>query len=113
MIRRPPRSTLFPYTTLFRSGVRVACEDGQDANSLVRAQPPCYLPVSQQGHLPIEQNKQGIRSVVGAEKQLLRIPTNFLSHRRNARQAFGVDPLKNRGLLQQIYFLQQSEHPDS
>src|SRR3712207_7194091 len=27
MIRRPPRSTLFPYTTLFRSGeVRVALE---------------------------------------------------------------------------------------
>src|SRR5947199_2684706 len=28
MIRRPPRSTLFPYTTLFRSaisGARVAC----------------------------------------------------------------------------------------
>src|SRR5689334_23432550 len=24
MIRRPPRSTLFPYTTLFRSGVRRA-----------------------------------------------------------------------------------------
>src|SRR3712207_8920821 len=24
MIRRPPRSTLFPYTTLFRSGDRVA-----------------------------------------------------------------------------------------
>src|SRR5437867_9047646 len=23
MIRRPPRSTLFPYTTLFRSGARV------------------------------------------------------------------------------------------
>src|SRR3712207_8882642 len=30
MIRRPPRSTLFPYTTLFRSGV---CED--DAGTLV------------------------------------------------------------------------------
>src|SRR2546421_6247865 len=29
MIRRPPRSTLFPYTTLFRSGQRLAviCED--------------------------------------------------------------------------------------
>src|SRR5688572_31185993 len=27
MIRRPPRSTLFPYTTLFRSGVRVAVRD--------------------------------------------------------------------------------------
>src|SRR3989449_3668397 len=24
MIRRPPRSTLFPYTTLFRSPIRVA-----------------------------------------------------------------------------------------
>src|SRR3712207_7371171 len=24
MIRRPPRSTLFPYTTLFRSDVRIA-----------------------------------------------------------------------------------------
>src|SRR2546430_13723641 len=24
MIRRPPRSTLFPYTTLFRSGLAVA-----------------------------------------------------------------------------------------
>src|SRR5437667_2933162 len=23
MIRRPPRSTLFPYTTLFRSGIRL------------------------------------------------------------------------------------------
>src|SRR2546427_9224801 len=25
MIRRPPRSTLFPYTTLFRSSSAVAC----------------------------------------------------------------------------------------
>src|SRR2546426_3888988 len=25
MIRRPPRSTLFPYTTLFRSAVSFAC----------------------------------------------------------------------------------------
>src|SRR2546429_9345187 len=27
MIRRPPRSTLFPYTTLFRSPVRLAAMD--------------------------------------------------------------------------------------
>src|SRR5258708_15428410 len=32
MIRRPPRSTLFPYTTLFRSVVaKVALEEGCDA----------------------------------------------------------------------------------
>src|SRR3989449_585359 len=32
MIRRPPRSTLFPYTTLFRSqsGVPVAARGGED-----------------------------------------------------------------------------------
>src|SRR2546430_13435074 len=28
MIRRPPRSTLFPYTTLFRSAVLVAASTG-------------------------------------------------------------------------------------
>src|SRR2546430_6837018 len=27
MIRRPPRSTLFPYTTLFRSLLRLPCYD--------------------------------------------------------------------------------------
>src|SRR3712207_7843908 len=41
MIRRPPRSTLFPYTTLFRSGPDAAVRaraDGQRA-VLVRADP--------------------------------------------------------------------------
>src|SRR5687768_17991445 len=28
MIRRPPRSTLFPYTTLFRSFIRLSCAAG-------------------------------------------------------------------------------------
>src|SRR5687768_18185625 len=29
MIRRPPRSTLFPYTTLFRSGLQDAARHGE------------------------------------------------------------------------------------
>src|SRR5438093_6452557 len=28
MMRRPPRSTLFPYTTLFRSGLRIGSTSG-------------------------------------------------------------------------------------
>src|SRR2546430_12967935 len=32
MIRRPPRSTLFPYTTLFRSGVERDGDGRQDAD---------------------------------------------------------------------------------
>src|SRR2546430_7199612 len=37
MIRRPPRSTLFPYTTLFRSQIAIALDtDVLPANVLVR-----------------------------------------------------------------------------
>src|SRR3712207_7629596 len=32
MIRRPPRSTLFPYTTLFRSGIERMAGQKQNAN---------------------------------------------------------------------------------
>src|SRR5690242_21119465 len=31
MIRRPPRSTLFPYTTLFRSGVAAVGAEAREA----------------------------------------------------------------------------------
>src|SRR5690348_17395523 len=34
MIRRPPRSTLFPYTTLFRSGGGLAMDDYYFAQTL-------------------------------------------------------------------------------
>src|SRR2546428_9369796 len=40
MIRRPPRSTLFPYTTLFRSvnGRRIELATLDDANQVPRAE---------------------------------------------------------------------------
>src|SRR2546430_3928431 len=38
MIRRPPRSTLFPYTTLFRS---IACADVQES-AAARSVEPAY-----------------------------------------------------------------------
>src|SRR5258706_5889152 len=46
MIRRPPRSTLFPYTTLFRSILVVGCIHGNEpagiavARALEHVQPP-------------------------------------------------------------------------
>src|SRR3712207_7263951 len=43
MIRRPPRSTLFPYTTLFRSG---RCVGGEECES----QPPARSHISVFGH---------------------------------------------------------------
>src|SRR5258708_31137800 len=49
MIRRPPRSTLFPYTTLFRSEhVRIH----QVAEDLVRRGPPSDLLLDQIGRRP-------------------------------------------------------------
>src|SRR2546427_258766 len=38
MIRRPPRSTLFPYTTLFRGNLLPGCGRGSSVSSIV-----CYL----------------------------------------------------------------------
>src|SRR3712207_7388146 len=47
MIRRPPRSTLFPYTTLFRSGFRpgdLAAPDGaRDSDRKPAWRPPRRL----------------------------------------------------------------------
>src|SRR5436309_6864660 len=37
MIRRPPRSTLFPYTTLFRSAQRRAARHARPGSALSRA----------------------------------------------------------------------------
>src|SRR3712207_7178918 len=37
MIRRPPRSTLFPYTTLFRSDFEVGVDEGADEPAPDRA----------------------------------------------------------------------------
>src|SRR2546430_5153998 len=53
MIRRPPRSTLFPYTTLFRSfDTRPA---GQPSGSLIG-----HLPV--QNGLPVPRRRRAARS---------------------------------------------------
>src|SRR3712207_1827570 len=61
MIRRPPRSTLFPYTTLFRSGWRGVC-------SAVR--PDWSLPsAGSQGALLLSASSSGSFSVLRAPKQ--------------------------------------------
>src|SRR5260221_1918856 len=54
MIRRPPRSTLFPYTTLFRSRRRCSSCFPRfiDANGVGcrGARPPCYDAIRSEEH---------------------------------------------------------------
>src|SRR3712207_8858460 len=46
MIRRPPRSTLFPYTTLFRSNYDMPLMDGPSLLAALREHP-------QTAHIPV------------------------------------------------------------
>src|SRR2546430_13413374 len=52
MIRRPPRSTLFPYTTLFRS-LHVGEQCGLESGAVNRSQPLDHLGVDGAPHLKI------------------------------------------------------------
>src|SRR5438876_6780410 len=67
MIRRPPRSTLFPYTTLFRSGdwEDAAREWGRAATAA-----PDQVPnaAAQLAEVPPEQRERVTRALVGDRK---------------------------------------------
>src|SRR3712207_7537235 len=73
MIRRPPRSTLFPYTTLFRSNRCLALsEHGAD---LARRQ-PCRVPEQKRVLLVVREARQHVEDLaallvatVGLERQ--------------------------------------------
>src|SRR3712207_9437725 len=60
MIRRPPRSTLFPYTTLFRSRVQHARLAALDDADRARARPQ---------HRPDREQEQAHGVVVRADHQ--------------------------------------------
>src|SRR2546425_1003334 len=61
MIRRPPRSTLFPYTTLFRSGAAEAHEDAGERGTGV---PPDFARADDLREA--EDHREGRREDVGA-----------------------------------------------
>src|SRR3712207_7182782 len=52
MIRRPPRSTLFPYTTLFRSARSSALSTGSPDRARRRRDEPAALPGHQRRRHP-------------------------------------------------------------
>src|SRR2546427_47700 len=75
MIRRPPRSTLFPYTSLFRSGLATRRHD-LDATTLVVRAPDVPLAL-EVGQMLVDRGQ-------GAEREPLR---DLLEARRVALRA--------------------------
>src|SRR3712207_8299039 len=49
MIRRPPRSTLFPYTTLFRSGASVTNDRAEGFRNAIQGETGMEIVASQSG----------------------------------------------------------------
>src|SRR3712207_8432809 len=88
MIRRPPRSTLFPYTTLFRSqdGARLAAEDEELRGAKRRA--PRHPAVDELGrvlgrseeHTSELQSRQYLVCRLLLEKKKQGFPGSLLQH---------------------------------
>src|SRR3712207_9182041 len=71
MIRRPPRSTLFPYTTLFRSLLRGDVTGGIAAHR-VRGIGVCPIDVEVDEQGPIDHVRQG-RVVIAEDRKSTRL----------------------------------------
>src|SRR5258708_22095649 len=97
MIRRPPRSTLFPYTTLFRSrtrlrtSIRSSCRPARHPGSLVRhaQSPPCHPRIESHGKCgsPFSGHRLLVAHSLAPIARRLRALRLFLRTRTPARPA--------------------------
>src|SRR3712207_8498077 len=71
MIRRPPRSTLFPYTTLFRS------------NALLERKGAKVAMLTTEGHRDVVEMREGLKP----ERYDMRLPADRKSTRLNSSHA--------------------------
>src|SRR2546426_3380265 len=91
MIRRPPRSTLFPYTTLFRSASRRGWPRRLPASPATRA-PPCAPSRSTPSVAPRMLARSWSTHRASASRRRLDVTAELVTHRRQ-------DPLRERVLL--------------
>src|SRR2546427_10894383 len=98
MIRRPPRSTLFPYTTLFRSPINVAAIRGINNRAVIRGE----------GHVlefALAGRKQR-RGAAGRKHRIEMLPAVLLRSKNNGSVGGPVDDVSPRhsrkGFFQEI-----------
>src|SRR3712207_7168834 len=83
MIRRPPRSTLFPYTTLFRSPV-----EGWDHERIISELGKIYYYVNDRRGLPLKNNTLVVTDDISGTCGFLRaVPGDRKSTRLNSSHA--------------------------
>src|SRR2546422_3427035 len=105
MIRRPPRSTLFPYTTLFRSpltSVFLLKLQRDDTGGCLPGQEPLITPISDHPHDPGGPDPHGHFGALRPRnflihKEGLEVLTEPLSSRRAAPVSRPPDPHRHRG----------------
>src|SRR3712207_8948170 len=78
MIRRPPRSTLFPYTTLFRSRGRLRCRRSAGSRPSAARGPESY-PLRSEEHTSELQSRQYLVCRLLLEKKIYPATARVLS----------------------------------
>src|SRR5258708_24392962 len=90
MIRRPPRSTLFPYTTLFRSGT-------QPPMSSVPALAEAVRPVGTSVAVPGSTDRKSTR--LNSSHQIISYAVFCLKKKKHTAELHSPDPLVYPPLL--------------
>src|SRR2546429_3090572 len=80
MIRRPPRSTLFPYTTLFRSGFRQSGRSRQSRDRETAQFARIYPCLRSEEHTSELQSRLHLVCRLLLEKKKKKQPPYFLSY---------------------------------
>src|SRR3712207_7063481 len=93
MIRRPPRSTLFPYTTLFRS-------EGIDLGSVAEERPEGAEGMSARDWMISTSDDEMIRKRVGLDRKSTRLNS---SHANISYAVFCLKKKKKLNSRQYIY----------
>src|SRR2546427_8837787 len=97
MIRRPPRSTLFPYTTLFRSALRLKPEQVEAHNNFGAALQELGQPEAALAHYRSEEHTSELQSQSNLVCRLLLEKKNLTF--------FIIDGTSRRTVLYRSYFL--------
>src|SRR2546430_8585330 len=99
MIRRPPRSTLFPYTTLFRSAAQAGARDHRPGQGPVLLQEPRRLLRRSEEHTSELQSQSNLVCRLLLEKKKKMKTTLSILETERIRYNYSCSYAHNHGLV--------------